>query len=156
MSLLIDIRPAVPADAQALSRLVCEVLQASNLADYGAENIARVASHFSPDGVKVMLQNRLETWVAIHDGRVVGTASLDLSEDGQTAIVKTFFVDAGLQRAGIGSRLFGALSAKATECGAHAFTVRSSIAAQQFYENLGFVAVRDHWDGDERTIEMHG
>lgn len=155
MSLQIAIRPALPTDAQALSRLVRDVLYASNLADYGPTNVARVAGHFSPEGVTTMLQNRLQTWVATDAGQIVGTASLDLSEDGQTAIVKTFFVDARLQRAGIGSRLFAALSAKARECGASRFTVRSSIAAQRFYENLGFVAVRDHWDGDERTIEMH-
>ncbi len=155
MPLQIDIRPALLTDAQTLSQLVRDVLYASNLADYGAANVARVAGHFGPEGVKVMLRDRLETWVALCEGRVVGTASLDLSEDGQTAIVKTFFVDAGSQRAGVGSRLFAVLSAKARACGASRFTVRSSIAAQRFYENLGFVAIRDHWDGDERTIEMH-
>jgi GNAT superfamily N-acetyltransferase len=129
MSSPVVIRSAVPADADALSRLVCDVLYASNLADYGPANIARVARHFSPEGVAAMLRDRLATWVATQGERIVGTASLDLSQDGQTAVVKTFFVDATLQGAGI--------------------------AAQRFYEKLGFVAAKDHWDGDERTIEMH-
>ncbi len=155
MSSSIVIRPAVPADADALSRLVCDVLYASNLADYGPANTARVAGHFSPEAVGVMLRDRLATWVAMQDGRIVGTASLDLSEDGQTAVVKTFFVDATLQGVGIGSRLFGALAEKAAVFGVSRFRVRSSITAQQFYQKLGFVAINDHWDGDERTIEMH-
>ena len=155
MSSPIVVRPAVPADAGPLAQLVCDVLYASNLADYGPANIARVAGHFSPEGAERMLRDRLATWVATRGGRVVGTASLDLSEDGQTAVVKTFFVDATLQGVGIGSRLFAALVEKAAAYGASRFTVRSSIAAQRFYEKLGFVAVKDHWDGDERTIEMH-
>lgn len=84
----------------------------------------------------------------------MGTASLDLSNDGDIAEVKTFFVDAILQRRGIGARLYACLAEKAAAHGAAQFTVRSSIAGLQFYEKLGFVAVRDHWDGSERTIEM--
>jgi len=147
-------RPAVMADADEMSALVCEVLYASNLADYGAENVARVASHFTPDGVRTMIENRLETYVALLDGRIVGTASLDLSEDRTTAAVKTFFVDASLQRRGIGARLYACVVDKAATYGVDRFTVRSSIAGLQFYEKLGFVAVQDHWDGNERTIEM--
>ncbi|MFG5383714.1 GNAT family N-acetyltransferase [Yoonia sp. R2-816] len=150
----ITVRPAVMADAPALSELVIAVLYASNLADYGAENVARVAGHFSVEGVKTMLGNRHATFVALQGDRVVGTASLDLDEDGQTAAVKTFFVDARMQRLGIGARLYAHVVAKAAESGIARFTVRSSIAGIPFYERLGFVSVRDHWDGTERTVEM--
>lgn len=61
----VEIRPAVMDDAEELSALVCTVLYASNLADYGAENVARVAGHFSRDGVRTMIANRLATYVAL-------------------------------------------------------------------------------------------
>ena len=154
MSDEIVLRPAVMDDAPALSALIVAVLYTSNLADYGHDNVARVAGHFSVDGVKTMIRNRHETYVALCGDRIVGTAGLDLAEDRRAAAVKTFFVDAGQQRRGIGARLYAQLVAKAAERGVTRFSVRSSIAGQQFYEKLGFVAVKDHWDGTERTVEM--
>lgn len=150
----ITVRKAHDTDAAALSALVCDVLYASNLADYGPANIARVAGHFTPDGVVTMINDRLQTYVALADGRIVGTASLDLSEDSTLGVVKTFFVDARLQGQGIGAQLFARLVAKAATYGVSRFTVRSSIAAVPFYQRLGFVVVCNHWDGNERTIEM--
>ncbi len=151
----IEIRQAVDADSEALSALVCDVLHASNLADYGLENIRRVAGHFTVPGVRHMINDGRVTYVAEYQGRIVGTASVDFADDGQRAAVKTFFVDANLQRAGIGAHLFERLKTCAAENGVTQFTLRASLTAIKFYENMGFVAVRDHWEGTERTVEMH-
>ena len=42
----------------------------------------------------------------------------------------------------------------ARESGLDALTVPSSITAEAFYARLGFVAVRDSYYGEERTIIM--
>jgi len=42
----------------------------------------------------------------------------------------------------------------ALDIGLHMLTVPSSITAETFYAKLGFVGVRDNYDGEERTIIM--
>ncbi len=149
----IAIRPALAEDAPALSAMICDVLWASNLADYGPTNIARVASHFTPEGVVEML-NANRTLIAETAGELIGTIGLRQTDEDTVLSVRTLFVRADLQRQGVGSRLYEAILQDRTFGPVTQLTVRSSIAAEKFYAAKGFVTVRDHWDGDERTIEM--
>lgn len=148
------IRVAAPGDADALSQMICAVLYASNLADYGEENIRRVAAKFTPEGVRAMIGDGRVIYVALCAGRIAGTASYALTDDPSVAHIKTFFVDACLQRQGIGACLYAALAARAAEDCVFRFTLRASLAGVPFYEKLGFVPVRELWDGTERTVEM--
>ncbi|MFQ1699597.1 GNAT family N-acetyltransferase [Loktanella agnita] len=150
----IVIRPAEAADAAAISTLVCAVLYASNLPDYGAENVRRVAGHFTPEGVRHMLADGRVSFVATRGDRLVGTASYAPGEEAGTGVVKTFFVDSSQQRMGIGARLYDRIAAEAAKNRVSHFVVRASLAGVAFYEKLGFVPVQDHWDGTERTVEM--
>ena len=68
--------------------------------------------------------------------------------------MRTFFVDPDRQRRGIGSALLKALEDRARAQGLRELPVRSSIAGEPFYAAHGFRALRDVWEGDERTIQM--
>jgi len=149
----VTLRSARPADVPALSSLIGRVLVASNLADYGAANVARVASHFTPDAV-VVLMARTTTLVAERGGTILGTASYGPSARDDVPAVRTFFVEAAVQGQGIGTTLLDRIEALARADGIADLPVRSSIAGEPFYAARGYVALRDHWDGDERTIQM--
>jgi len=144
---MVKIRDAFVSDADALSVLIVDVLYASNLDDYGPENIARVASHFTPDGVRTMLANR-ETIVAELGGEIVGTAGIGPASTHDGKSIRTFFVNPNMQGKGIGRALFETLMKRveATEL----VSVRSSIAAEPFYATLGFVKIRTGTSGQLR------
>ncbi|MGY5800622.1 N-acetyltransferase family protein [Rhizobium sp. LEGMi12c] len=142
-----EIRPASEADAEAISGVIIAALRESNARDYAPDIIARVAESFSPAGVRRLLSNRT-VLVAIDDGSLVGTASLD------GAVVRTVFVSPSAQRRGIGASLMAAIERAAQASGIAVLSVPSSITAQGFYERLGFNAVGENFHGDERTIVM--
>jgi predicted N-acetyltransferase YhbS len=89
-----------------------------------------------------------KVFVALHDQRVVGTASLD------GHAVRTMFVAPDVQRRGIGRRLMEAVEAAARIARVDVLVVPSSVTAEQFYARLEFRAVRDSFHGKERTVIM--
>jgi GNAT superfamily N-acetyltransferase len=82
------------------------------------------------------------------NARIVGTASLDGN------VIQTVFVAPDAQRRGVGRSLMCEIDRIALDIGLHMLTVPSSITAETFYAKLGFVGVRDNYDGEERTIIM--
>jgi GNAT superfamily N-acetyltransferase len=91
------------------------------------------------------------TWlafVAVVDGRIVGTASLSVYT------VMSVFVHPDHQRCGVGTKLMDAVENAAFAQFVRTLDVQSSITAQPFYAMRGFRIVRE-WDHDEeRTIIM--
>ena len=142
-----EIRLALEMDAEAISGVILTALHESNAQDYPPDIIARVAESFSPAGVRRLMSGRT-VFVAIEDGSIVGTASLD------RAVVRTVFVSPSAQRRGIGACLMAAIEQAARAGGNATLSVPSSITAQGFYEKLGFNAVGESFHGDERTIVM--
>jgi GNAT superfamily N-acetyltransferase len=95
--------------------------------------------------------SNLGTWhsfVAIVDGRLVGTASLS----GHT--VKSVFVHPDYQRGGVATKLMGAVENAAIAQSVRSLNVQSSITAQPFYARWGFHIVREEFYDEERTIVM--
>jgi GNAT superfamily N-acetyltransferase len=149
-----SIRRAGPRDARAVSALVIRVLHISNTPDYGPENVARIAANFTPETVLDDLR-RNYMLVAELGGRIVGTASLGGTVLAPTRqAVRTFFVDAELQGTGIGTKLLAAIEAEARRMGLPRLHVQSSIAGEPFYAARGFAVVAEHWEDDERTLQM--
>lgn len=142
-----EIRLASEADTEAISGVILTALHESNAQDYSPDIIARVAESFSPAGVRRLVSSRT-VFVAVEDGSIVGTASLD------RAVVRTVFVSPSAQRRGIGAYLMAAIERAARAGGNTTLSVPSSITAQGFYEKLGFHAVGESFHGDERTIIM--
>lgn len=114
-----------------------------DLKDYISQN----ERSFSPSALLNLFKQR-KVFVALHDQRVVGTASLD------GHAVRTMFVAPDVQRRGIGRRLMEAVEAAARIARVDVLVVPSSVTAEQFYARLEFRAVRDSFHGKERTVIM--
>lgn len=143
----VTIRTARPEDATPLSAIIATTLRVSNEPDYGAENTARVASHFTPDLIRRYM-TEWQMFVAVQGDRLLGTASY---KDGSARAV---FVDPDTQGLGVGRALMAQVIAASQTAGDAELTLRSSIFAERFYARLGFIAQHDEWNGDERTIRM--
>ncbi|AXH54625.1 N-acetyltransferase family protein [Pseudomonas ficuserectae] len=145
----IKVRPARRADADAISRVVLAALRTSNARDYPVSVIERVQLSFSPSAIeRLMQQRRMFVAVAVAVAVVVGTASLE----GQ--VVRSVFVDPDWHRRGVGRLLMAKLERVALETDIGLLIVPSSLTAQEFYKALGFRLVREHQEGEERTLIM--
>ena len=149
----LTIRRATTADVPALVPLIHRVMRVSNTPDYGKENVERVITHFTAQSLTEMIKLS-HSFVAERDGTLIGTASLGTSKMLNDQAIRTFFVDPDIQRSGVGTALLHAIEDKARTIGLKTLPVRSSIAGEPFYAAHGYLAIGDHWDGDERTIQM--
>jgi GNAT superfamily N-acetyltransferase len=147
MRIAAEIRPALPSDAEQISRVIVRALHETNGRDYPAHVVTAVAENFSPERVAEKLAAR-RAYVATVDGMVVGTGSLD------GRVIRSVYVDPTCQGKGIGTRLMDVLEGLARDQSVSTISVPSSITAEGFYRRLGFVFVRDQFHGDERTITM--
>lgn len=141
------IRAAGSGDAAAISQVVIAALRESNAQDYPPEVIAQVERSFGPDAVRTLIDKR-RVFVAVLEGRIIGTASLD------GEVVRSVFVDPGCQGGGVGRQLLGVVHAAAADAGIAVLRVPSSITAEAFYAALGYRKIRDEFHGAERTIVM--
>ncbi|EMO6742059.1 GNAT family N-acetyltransferase [Klebsiella pneumoniae] len=141
------IRPACEADAEDISAVIISALRETNANDYSPEIIARVEKSFSAAAVRRLIENR-KVFVATRKGEIVGTASLD------GKVVRTVFVSPVNHGQGVGTQLMAEIEQTAYMRGVSVLTVPSSVTAVSFYSKLGFVAIRDSYHGDERTIIM--
>ncbi|OOC64649.1 GNAT family N-acetyltransferase [Brucella intermedia] len=141
------IRSAYEADAEDISSVIISALRETNANDYSPEIIARVEQSFSAVAVRRLIKNRT-VFVAIRNGEIVGTASLD------GKVVRTVFVSPANHGQGVGTQLMAEIVQTARASGIAVLTVPSSITAESFYSKLGFVATRDSYHGDEQTIIM--
>lgn len=142
----IVIRQATAADAPAVHGIVALALRETNARDYPPSVITRLILTL-PDKVA----SNLETWcafVAIVDGQVVGTGSLN------GATVSSVYVHPDYQGRGIGAALMDAVEAVANVRSVEALTVQSSVTAKPFYTRRGFKLVREGFFGEEPTIVM--
>ena len=143
----LQLRRGRVTDAPAISKAIIRALHQSNAADYSPDTIARVVESFSPEKIRALMAGR-HVFVALLNGKLIGTASLQ----GSTA--KTVFVHPDHQGKGVGASLMQVVEQAAIANGQSVLHVPSSITAEGFYRNLGFVAVRDEFHGEERTIIM--
>lgn len=142
-----DVRAADVSDAADISRVIIRALRETNAKDYAPDIIARVELSFSPAAVAQLIARR-DVFVALVDGEIVGTGSLD------GAVVRTMFVSPDFQGRGIGRSLVQTIETLASERQVAVLTVPASVSAEAFYARLGFAAVRDAYHGDERTVIM--
>jgi GNAT superfamily N-acetyltransferase len=139
-------RRATAGDAEAVYEIVLRALRETNARDYPASVIDRLVLTL-PEGVA----SKLEEWhayVAVVDGRIVGTASLN------DRTVRAVFVHPDYQGRGIGTELMNSVENAASVQSESTLSVQSSITAQPFYAKRGFKVVREVFYGEERTIVM--
>lgn len=142
-----QVRPALEADAARVSQVILAALLTSNAQDYPAHVIERVQDSFTPDAV-LQLMRRRQMFVALVDGKLLGTASLD------GRAVRSVFVDPAYHGHGLGRQLMAAVEQAALDSGLTSLVVPSSVTAEGFYARLGFVRVLEHYEGEELTLIM--
>jgi len=142
-----QIRIAEADDAAAISQVIVAALRTSNARDYPASVIERVERNFSPAAISALMEKR-RVFVALIDRQIVGTASLD------GRAVRSVFVAPDLQGKGIGRQLMQGIEQTARQTGLTSLAVPASVTAESFYATLGYVAVREVLEGEERTVVM--
>ena len=142
-----EIRTGRAEDAAAVSAVIEAALRQTSAADYSPAVIEHLVHTFRPDSVRALMARRL-CFVAVVDGRIAGTASLEGNG------VRSVFVTPAMHRRGIGRRLMAEVERAARERSLTVLVVRSSIGAEPFYAALGFVAVGEDRLGNGRIILM--
>ncbi len=118
-----QIRPAGPADAEAILQLVREGMRGDALRARGAEELAgEIADYFLYE----------------IDGGLVACAALHPQADGRSAELASVFVHPSYQGRGIGSRLVGFAEKRASELGLDRLYALSTQSSPFFREACGF------------------
>ena len=131
---VLSIRPAVPADAEAIATLFTDEGYPAGPSDI-VERMARFASEYS------------RVLVAEHDGAMLGFLALHalprFEHDDRIVRVLALVVDAGARERGVGGALMTEAERIATDLGAAFIEVtagRHRPDAQRLYETLGYDA----------------
>ena len=142
----IEIRRATAQDAEAVREIVLRAVREVNARDYPASVIDRLVLTL-PERAAAKLE-QWHAYVALVDGRVVGTGSLN----GRT--VSSVFVHPDHIGRGVGTKLMDAIENAAKNQSETTLEVQSSVTAYEFYAKRGFAVVRESLFGEERTLLM--
>ncbi|WP_308921837.1 GNAT family N-acetyltransferase [Janthinobacterium sp. J1-1] len=135
---MIELRPALPLDIDALWALRTLAVRISCATHYSSEQIAVWSASPVPAGYAGLLAAGGGI-VAVHDGGIAGYAMLDLDKHEVDAV----FVDPAQGGLGIGKRLLAALESLAREHGMARLHFSASMNAVPFYQAAGFMALRE-------------
>jgi putative acetyltransferase len=131
----ITIRPYASADAGGTLDVFVEAVTRTAAADYTSEQIEAWACSDDPRLAEWDQDRlRLDTFVAVVDGRVAGFS--DVSASGY---IDMMFVSPGHGRRGVGHALMTFLERRALAAGADQMSADVSITARRFFEAHGFV-----------------
>lgn len=138
--------------AKEMSEIILSNMYTINIKDYGKEMIDRISIHFTENEIKKNFPNRVKCYVALKDGKVVGTASIDklkdingvkVEDDEKKYIILTVFINLENQHQGIGKLLIQKIEEYASQIGAVELLIPSSIYGCEFYKKLGY----DYYNG---------
>ena len=127
--------------AKELSDIILSNMYTINIKDHGKEIIDSLAVLFTEEEIKKNFPNRVKSFMAIKDGTVVGTASIDRlrgDETGKKYIILTVFVKMENHRQGIGKMLMEAVESYAATIDAEEIVIPASVYACEFYRKLGY------------------
>ena len=132
-------------DAIAIARLFHQTVREINIRDYSINQVKA----WAPDNIhfrnwaKLCLERF--TYVADDDGMIAGFGELELSGH-----INCFYCHKNYQRIGIGSKIYCAIEARATELGINRLYTEASITAKPFFLHMGFSIIR------EQQVECRG
>lgn len=125
--------------AEEVSELIRQDLLEIISKDYPQDYLASLLDHFTPANIRATSKTQ-HIFVAVEDGRILGTASL--ANYGSQAKPKFYgtsvFVALEFQRRGVGKQLMKKVETKAKELGAEMVTIRAAVGARDFYRKLGY------------------
>jgi predicted N-acetyltransferase YhbS len=138
---MIEIKDYEEKYANEMSDIIISNLYEINIKDHGKEIIDSISKHFTEEEIIKNFPSRVKCLVALIDGKIVGTASLD-NFRGNTVqnryMIKTVFVRIDHQKKGIGKALIDAIEEYAKTIGTKDIIILSSIYALNFYKKLGY------------------
>lgn len=133
------------SDTQAIAKLFYDTIHEINIADYTQEQVdAWAPKNIDYEVWHKRLQVKLP-YIAEDNGEIVGFGELEA--DGH---IDCFYCHSKYQRKGIGSKLLTHLENTAKSQGITRLYTEASITAKPFFENKGFIVVR------EQQVERRG
>ena len=144
----LTIRAARPSDCDVISAVIADAVHHANTARYLPEEIvAYLARTYSPSHIVERLRER-EVFVAVLDGRVIGTAGL------KNDAVRSVFVICEHQGRGIGQALMRHIEELARSRDIRRLTIPASAAGRPFYQSLGYRDLHREKQGIEAVTIM--
>lgn len=133
---MLQIRPATPADVEAISRLLIALTREHIAVDCTAAGLDTLLHSMRPEAVLERLNANYVTWVAIESDRLAGVCSLRLPSH-----VFHLFVAAEIRKQGVGRALLqtAVQHCLETDPGIAALTLNASSFAIPAYLKMGFV-----------------
>lgn len=137
---MIEIKEYDNKYAEEMSKIIIQNLLEVNSQDYGLEYVKKSAEKFTVETIEKKFPKRAKVFVALEDGKVIGTAGIDKScynDDGEYYIL-TVFVDIAHHKQGIGKMLIGEIEKFANSIHAKKLVIPASITGCEFYHKLGY------------------
>lgn len=131
------IRQATPQDASEIMKLFYETIHAINIRDYSQEQVNAWAPETMTVDRWIKRQDTKQTFVADHNGKVIGFAELE--SDGH---IDCFYTHKDFQSQGVGTQLLETIVTQATQLQLSRLFVEVSITARPFFERRGFAIVK--------------
>ena len=135
-------------DAVAVSNMVINTLQVSNIRDYSLEMIEYLVSIEKPEDI-LKQASRTHFYVAVEDDRIVGSGAIGKHIE-DVCRLYTIFVLPQYQGRGIGKRLIEVLEKDEYALMAKRIELHASITGLRFYKALGY----DFKDGKKELDDM--
>ena len=150
---LVGVRPATPADVEAIRRIARDAWRATYRGMLRDETIEWfLARGYAPERVELRIR-RHETWVAEADGRVAAFAEAAVEPD--HVVLVAIYADPAARGVGLGTALLDALLAAHPGAPIAADVLEGNALGEPFYAARGF-APRERIEeqlGDEIVIE---
>ncbi|MBR5662517.1 MAG: GNAT family N-acetyltransferase [Bacilli bacterium] len=136
-----------PKYAEEISEIILSNLYTINIKDYGKELIDRISVYFTKEEIAKNFPNRVKCFVAVKNGKVVGTASMDniksmygveVESQPNKYLILTVFIDMNNQHQGIGKRLIKAIEDYSMKIKAEELIIPASIHGLEFYRKCGY------------------
>ncbi|PSB21127.1 GNAT family N-acetyltransferase [Phormidesmis priestleyi ULC007] len=131
------IRQATQQDASEIMKLFYETIHTINIRDYSQEQVNAWAPDTMTVDKWVKRQDTKQTFVADHNGKIVGFAEFE--PDGH---IDCFYTHKDFQGQSVGTQLLDTIVTQATQLQLSRLFVEVSITARPFFEHRGFAIVK--------------
>lgn len=127
-----------PADAEAVSRLICRTLQITNAADYSAQELDEVAASLSPEKL-LWRATWMHFYVFCHGETIVGCGAVGPYWDQiDECSFFNIFVLPEYQGRGVGSKIIETLEKDELFLRSKRAEIPASLTAVHFYRKFGY------------------
>jgi len=125
-------------DADRLAQLFHDTVHEINIRDYSAEQVQA----WAPDNLDFRRWSEVcsdrFTYVAEEAGEIIGFGELEANGH-----IDCFYCHKDYQRCGVGTRIYGAIEAKALSLGIERLYTEASITARAFFKSRGFAIIKE-------------